>query len=271
MALDRQYYSWDDPFPTPGDVWSARLGRSLVISWKTSLRDGSVVLWKDIAAGEYDEIIDRRARRLAVLPGTVYFVFDHEPRVRHRGPMPGSAKYFASAWRHVHDRFRMAGARNVVFVLTWAASAYRNGSVSRYWPGSKYVDALAADGFNWYGCNSRKHAKGKWTSFREIFEGFYEYGLSRGKPMMILEWGTGEDHLRPMRKAEWISDAAETLKTWPEIFGVSYFHSGRNRSCQRWVNTSPQSLDAFRSMGADEYFNPESTQTLGGALALDRS
>jgi plastocyanin len=79
--------------------------------------------------------------------------------------------------------------------------------------------------------------------------------------MIAAEWGTGEDPADPNRKAQWFTDALATAKTWPELKGVSYYDSGRNPQCLRWINTSPQSQAAFAAIGADPWFNPSPDTT----------
>lgn len=258
MALDRQYYKWTQRFPTAEDVRSEALGRALVLSWSTRRPDGSRVSWRAIAGGRYDRAIDQRARGLAELSGPVYFSFDPEPgRPPFRGPMQGTPQDFVRAYRHLHDRLLRDGVRNLVFVLTLAASVYTQGLASQWWPGAEYVDVLAADGYNWYGCGVHKSP---WFSFQRVFRAFYEYGAATHLPLMILEWGTGEDPARPGRKGRWIEDAGRTLRSWPNIVGVSYFDSGRNFLCPRWVDSSPSSLRAFTRMALSPYFNPSPTR-----------
>src|SRR5207247_8950609 len=55
MAIDREYYFWNDDFPTPDEEWSRDQGRTLYLSWSAHPNDGSGCRkWADIAAGLYD-------------------------------------------------------------------------------------------------------------------------------------------------------------------------------------------------------------------------
>src|SRR5207245_10102904 len=66
-----------------------------------------------------------------------------------------------------------------------------------------------------------------------------------------------EDSMTPGRKGQWITDAAVTLKTWPQVKAVAYYHNGPPAPiCPWWVDSSPNSLAAFQGMGADAYINP---------------
>jgi plastocyanin len=251
MALDRQFYLWDDNWPEPDDSWSAAGGRSLILSWDPVHSNGTPILWADIAAGLYDATIDAQAAKVKAFPYPFYFVFHHEPgNAPPGGGSFGTPDQFISAWRHVHDRFDAAGVTNVRWMLVLFASTYKNGKGDLYYPGDKYVDVLSADGYNWYQCG------GPWESFQSVFSPYYNFGLAHRKPMIAAEWGTGEDPADPNRKAQWFTDALATAKTWPELKGISYYDSGRNPLCLRWINTSPESLAAFVSIGADPWFNP---------------
>ena len=202
LALERVYYFWDQPFPTADDAWSRDQGRTLVLDWSARLSDQSTFTrWADIADGLYDDVIDQRAAALAAFGAPVYFSFDHEPErwVDKEGdPKAGTTEDFVRAWQHIHDRFAADGATNVSYVLTLIARTYTLGNEDLYDPGDAYVDFLGADGYNWYGCPAHD---GPWLSFQNIFAEFHGYGMARGKPMMILEYGSQEDPAIPGRKA----------------------------------------------------------------------
>lgn len=253
MALVRRFYRWDTVFPDADDYWARDGGRTLVISWSSRRLDGSVVQWTGIANGAYDKAIDRRAAALKAFRAPVFFVFSHEPESfprEQRGVVPSAE--FVRAWRRIHARFAAAGVRNVSWLLTLTAYTYDQGKADAWYPGDSYVDVLGADGYNWFGC----YGTPAWRSFRSVFTAFRSYGVAKRKPMVIPEWGSVEDPSQPGRKAAWIEEAAATLETWPEIKGALYFHSAPGPDCAWWVDSSASSLDAFRAMGADAYFNP---------------
>ncbi|MEO7573134.1 MAG: hypothetical protein ABIX10_11940, partial [Acidimicrobiales bacterium] len=70
------------------------------------------------------------------------------------------------------------------------------------------------------------------------------------------EWGSTEDPAVSGRKAQWIADAATTLKGWPEVKVVSWYDNGAPQACDWWIDTSASSLAAFATMANDPYFNP---------------
>jgi plastocyanin len=251
MALDRQFYTWDDDWPTPDDTWSAAAGRTLIISWDPLHSDGTPLQWIDIANGVYDATIDTQATKIKAFPYPFFFVFHHEPaNAPPAGGSYGTPDQFIAAWRHVHDRLVADGVTNVRYLLVLFAWTYKQGKADLYYPGDQWTDAIGSDGYNWYLCG------GNWSDFTTVFQPFYSYGLQVKKPMIIAEWGSGEDPADPNRKADWISSALTVLKGWPEVKGIAYYDSGRNPQCLRWINTTPQSTAAFASIGADPYFNP---------------
>lgn len=251
MALDRQFYLWDDDWPTADDTWSAAGGRTLILSWDPLHADGTAVQWADISSGVYDATIDAQAAKIKAFPYPFYFVFHHEPaNAPPGGGSFGTSSQFIAAWRHVHDRFVADGVTNVRYVSVLFASTYKNGKGELYYPGDQYVDVLAADGYNWYLCG------GPWESFQSVFSPFYNFGVQHRKPMIAAEWGTGEDPADPNRKAQWFTDALATAETWPELKGIAYYDSGKNPLCLRWINTTPESQAAFNAIGHDPWFNP---------------
>jgi hypothetical protein len=66
---------------------------------------------------------------------------------------------------------------------------------------------------------------------------------------MITETGCLEDHNDPARKAEWFKDADAWLHAHPDIRAFVYFNT--TVRWPWWVDTSPQSLQAFRALAHD--------------------
>ena len=250
-SIDRESYAWDQIFPSPDDYLSRDLGRTLIFDWNTPGLNGRIIKWADIASGVYDSDIDNRAEGLIAFGAPAFFVFQHEPE--NNVGSSGTAQDFINAYRHVHDRFLADGVTNVSFAEVLMAYTFRQGTAEQFYPGSGYVDLIGADGYNWYSCPGRNDP---WTWFSDVFDDFYSYGLGKGKPMMIVEFGSMEDPVTPGRKALWLTKAAATLKTWPQIKAIAYFDHGEPDSCDWWVDTSVSSLASYTAIGADPYFNP---------------
>jgi beta-mannanase len=131
------------------------------------------------------------------------------------GPQNNEPQHFIAAWRRVVDRFRAAGADNVVWV--WAPHvAYAGYEV--YWPGDDYVDWVATGALN-YGTVAYWS---QWWGFDLIFGQHYDFLAGFGKPLMIAELGSlavGGD------RAAWYRDALEGLtQRFPSVKAVLFFH-----------------------------------------------
>jgi hypothetical protein len=250
-AVQRVYHRWSDEFPGEPEEWARDRGTTLIMSWQSSNGGIAEAKWRDIAAGRYDAVIDARAADIKAFGSPMFFTFHHEPD---SGEIDtGTSADFVAAWRHMHDRFELAGVTNVSWLLVLLSYTYANDGAAEWYPGDEYVDLLGADGYNWFTC-----PPGVWKSFVQIFQDFYDYGVSMDKPMMIAEWGSIEDPEVPGAKAAWFAEAAATLKTWPEIKALTYFHEGTEDTglCDWWIDSSPTALAAFQAMAADPYFNP---------------
>src|SRR5260370_27518340 len=95
-----------------------------------------------------------------------------------------------AAYRHVHDRFALAGATNVQFV--WTANVWNPSYIDQrvFYPGDAYVDRMAIDVFNW-GANG-----GGLASLSQGLTGTGIYSrvasLNATKPMMLADWASAE-------------------------------------------------------------------------------
>ena len=250
MDLDKESYAFDQRFPGAYEYWSRNQGRYMYLDWNVIMLNGTVLKWADIASGKYDATIDTLAAGLKAFASPVFLQFSHEPEGL--AGLAGTAQNFVSAYQHVHDRLQADGVTNVSYVFTLLAYSYRMGQADQYYPGSSYVDLLGADGYNWYTCPGHTQT---WTSLQDVFSSFHDYGVAKGKQMVISEWGSVEDSVIPGRKAQWISDASVILQTWPEVKVVSYFDNGPPAAnCSWWVNTTPASLAAYAAMATNPYF-----------------
>jgi plastocyanin len=268
MAIDKEGYAWDDVWPSAYEYWSRDQGRVFLFEWNAQNHGGSAISWAAIASGNYDATIDARASAIKAFKAPAYFVFHHEPEDQVGDA--GTQQDFVNAYRHVHDRFAADGVTNLKYALVLLASTYRYGDPDAYYPGDQYVDLVGADGYNWYGCPGRTDP---WTSFSDVFSDFRDYGNAKGKRLLIAEWGSTEDSAVPGRKADWITDAGQTLKSWPEMEAIAYYHNGPPASQCDWrVDTSQSALDAFTAMGADAQFNPTTLRvksSKAGYIAVD--
>jgi len=125
--------------------------------------------------------------------------------------------------------------------------------MTHYYPGAEYVDWL---GLSVYG----KMLKSEdWNLFDKVMDAPYQEicQLDPKKPLILAEWGVAE--FPPDNKAEFIAKAFVDLPTkYPRVKAAVYWH-------ERWentdgsysnlrVNSSPESLDAYRNGVASPYW-----------------
>lgn len=240
FPLVHSYVAWGDlpreRFPHDWLRAVRRAGSIPVVSWEPWLTDFDVDLHpglppedersvgglRAIANGEYDFYVDRWARLARTYGDPLFLRFGHEMNDPYRypwGPQNNSAEEFVAAWRHVVERFRAAGADNVLWV--WSPHpAY--GEFRAFYPGDDWVDWVGATVLN-YGAAA---PWSRWWSFEEIFGRYYEDLASFGKPIMLAELGSlgvGGD------RAEWYRDAFSSLPTaYPRVRAVLLYASARD-------------------------------------------
>jgi hypothetical protein len=171
-----------------------------------------------VAGGLYDFYIDQWAADAAAFGKPIFLRFAHEMNDPYRypwGPQNNSNAEFLDAWKHVVDRFRSAGATNVL----WVWSPHLAYEYYPYYPGDNYVDWVATLALN-YGTVANWS---RWWTFEEIFGQKYEHLAVLKKPIMISEFGSlvvGGD------RAEWIRDALERLpERFPMLKALLFFHN----------------------------------------------
>ena len=120
MALDREYYAWNEAWPTVDDAWSRDAGRILYVSWNSRTTSKTWTSWASIASGAWDATIDARAVDLAAFGAPIIFSFHHEPE----GDPAGTTADFVAAYRHIRDRFQADGLTNVLYAWTMSASTF---------------------------------------------------------------------------------------------------------------------------------------------------
>ena len=246
FAIDHRYFNWDDPFSVELMRNTAAQGRIPFLAFQTS---GSGLTYKQIADGQGDDSLNARADAAKAFGKPLFVSFDHEPNARIN--KKGSPEDYVAAWRHIVTLFRDRGAKNVAFVYVQTAASFRQGSPldDQLYPGDAYIDWVAADGYNFFGCPGKQAG---WTPFKQIFTPFYAWGQAKGKPMMIAELGVSEDPSDPGRKADWYRQAASQVKDFPDIKAVVYYNAAPQ--CANWVDSSSQSLAGFRDFARSPYF-----------------
>jgi len=231
-----------------GDEWTKEVhpeifaavtgsGRLPMLTWMPS--DGNARPANDqpeyrlqrIADGALDDFIAQFARDLRDLGTTVYVRPMHEMNGDWYpwGGMTNAntPREFRRAWRHMHDVFEREGATNVRWVWSPLAESVpnvRRNRLERYYPGRRYVDVLALDGYNW---GSTRPDMGGYRSFREIFRRPYKRLRALGnQPIWLAEVGTAPEG---GDKAEWVRGMFATAKRWNKLEAIVWFDQDKER------------------------------------------
>ena len=246
IVLWYQHWAGWGPEVEPEWIRSAAVGgRRPLLTWEP-WRPGSVEQPEfrlgRIAAGDFDDYIRRWALALRDL-GPIYLRPMHEMNgdwYPWAGTVNGnSAADYRAAWMHMHDMFERSGAENV----RWVWSPYAEdvpatpvNAFEQYYPGDRYVDVLALDGYNW---GTTDPLIGGWQTFGQIFEGAYARIARVGsQPIWIAETASsdlGGD------KAAWIADMFRTASRLPRLEAIVWFDVDKERD---WRLTSSPGVEA---------------------------
>ena len=257
LAIDHHFYPWEEEFPTIREQADLRAGRIPLISWNGKTLNLAIGL------GQHDDLIRTRARAVKALGDKVMIRWMWEMDGRNKADHTRHPALYVAAWRHIHDVFAAEGATNVRWVWCPNATAFRAEDARNapaYYPGDEYVDWICADGYNW----APGRTGDEWRSFASIYTPFYEWGMTRQKPLMVGEFGAQERN--PGEKAQWLAETRDALKTkFPGIKAVVYFDADKDYDWR--VTSSPETLAAFRDMANDPWFTPDPRPFLAAAPA----
>lgn len=250
IDIDNRFYVWGDQLPTAQEVWDVQNGRIPMITW--GKRDTLNIL-----SGAQDAWILAQAGRLANLGGPFFLRFFGEPDGAYQANIVHTPADYIAAWRHVHNLFLQAGATNAVWVWCPTANSYLPSSPNLwppdFYPGDTFVDWVAADGYNWYPTQPTNGGR----SFKVVFQNFYDWAITTGKPIMIAETGALEGN---PGKAQWLTDAWQVMKTdFTMIQAFVYFDTMvlKNGVVNDWrVAPTPATFAAYKAGASDPYFNP---------------
>jgi len=171
---------------------------------------------------------------------------------RYAGP-----ELFKQAYRYVVARVRARGAGKILWVFhanNFSVPVAPWNVLSNYYPGSDVVDILA---LSVYG---KLFADSRWISFTEAMDSGYRdlCRLDAGKPLIVAEWGVGE-FPQAGDKSAWLEQAFVSYqKKYPRVKAAVYWHerwqNGDETYSNLRVNSSPESLAAYRKAVADPYW-----------------
>lgn len=195
-----------------------------------------------IAAGDYDGYLKQYARHAAAFGLPIALSFGHEMNgswypwgYRHTTPA-----LFVKAWRHIHEMFTRAGARNIIWVWTVDRdSRLPFASPARWWwPGSAYV--------TWIGIN------GKYDTARSTFSSVFTRSVIAiaaftSKPILLTETGVARGPRQPAQ----IRNLFRGLTHTPQITGMVWFDV--NAAHGNWKLEGDPAADAALRKAAASY------------------
>lgn len=242
LPLIQIYTAWGDkpeqqfPAQLTTAIWD--LGSVPVVTWEPWLADFESgkhpqIALRDardrhglaaVAHGDYDFYIDAWATEAARFGHPLLVRLGHEMNDPYRypwGPQNNTKEEYVAAWQHIVDRFRSAGASNVLWV--WSPHvAYQYWEL--YYPGDAYVDWVATGALN-FGPIAQWS---RWWTFAEIFGKAYPRMAALGKPLMVAEFGSlavGGD------RAEWYRTALTDLRTkYPAVRALLFFNMANDQT-----------------------------------------
>ena len=230
--------------------------------WQRRGADDDSFSLLSIIEGRHDAYIARFARDCRAWKNTIRLRFAHEmihfnnPEIPGWYPWQDRPQEYVAAWRRVRGIFKNENALNVEFI--WAPLMYPAwfDALKNYYPGPDHVEWLGIDGYNWGG-----GVRQKWPYEQNVMDLFYPLyhvfvdhpEIFGNKKIMIAEIGTGEDPRSPNNKPEWIRQMFGWLKNeFPRVEAFYWFNVKKEKDWR--VNSSPESLAAFKSGVADPYF-----------------
>lgn len=197
VAVASSYQGFGDVFPDQNELAEANAGHALLISW--DMGSTAATRFTTFTAGSHDSYLAKVASAVAEFGQPIYLRpwpemngdwTAFQPTVTGSKPAGGTPAQFIAAWRYVVNFFRSHGATNARWVFNPTSDTYAGTTdVRGIFPGSRYVDVLGLDGFNW-----GTGGAFQWTSFQQIFKTQYSrlVDLDPGAPVWICEFGSKE-------------------------------------------------------------------------------
>ena len=178
LSVVHIYQPWSSPTPDAQIQQVRATGAIPLLDWACGDTDANII------SGADDALISGLRCQMAALdaPGVPSLVLraqlsrgiNYAAAISNLGP-----QVYVDAFRHIHDLFVAAGASNVAFVWTIAASGTDKDWIN-YYPGSAYVDWITADGYARTSTPTPGVFTQRFSQWYQTFSGF-------GKPLMITE------------------------------------------------------------------------------------
>ncbi|WP_243712807.1 hypothetical protein [Actinomadura sp. 6K520] len=252
LDIVQSYRGWTDDFPGALEKSVADGNRYLLLTW------GGADTRK-IVQGEYDELIQRRARAVKQLGQPIFLRWSRDMEAASAKKRVHSPQDFVAAWKHLRQVFEREQVHNVAWVWCPTARGFGGADAGAFYPGDDHVDWICADA-----------QPGSDFDYRDLSESlklFMQWARDRPKPIMIAEFGVPVSYGE--RRAEWLREASKTLQD-PQVKAVVYFNSderaknARDRRRAFAVNGDKHALSALRELATTPYFNPRNLPVTSG-------
>lgn len=245
------FANWSKPFPADEVATAWSRGMTPQVAWEPVIpgADGQPKL-ADIASGEWDVYIDEWAAAAAAHGQPIVLRFAAEMNghwypwsENHFGNGSGE---FAPMWRHVHERFELAGADNVIWL--WSVNRVDNlrSDITTYWPGAEYVDWVGISGY-WRGYQGAPA-----PTFQAIFgETLAQLRALTAKPILLAETGAGTSV--DADRVQFLTTLFQGLAENTDLIGFVYFNDRKAGGDWR-MQFSQNMVDAFAAgVAADRW------------------
>jgi mannan endo-1,4-beta-mannosidase len=238
-------------FPSTPLETVRRYGAIPVFSWNSTASpttaDQSQFSLGTLLEGRYDAYIRDFATKAKEWGKPFFLRFDWEMNgfwfpwsEGINGNTPGQ---YVAAWRHVHDIFEQVGATNATWVWCPNVDLYNSLTpLGSLYPGDRYVDWTALDGFNW---GKRRGSPG-WQSFNQVFHRTYHRIVKRvapSKPMMLAEVASSD---KGGSKAAWIKDMLSKVRHRYRKIRAVVWYDVDDRGTNWPIERSKRAGNAFR-------------------------
>jgi hypothetical protein len=229
------------------------------------------ITWAEIASGKYDASLKAQAVGIASLQEPVFVTFEQEASQKRKLSALGSPDDFRAAWRHLHDLYQQAGAKNAVWTWVMTGAEENLTSAGQLWPGNQYVDWISWNVYNQSGCASDRITLTKLVSFKDKMLVFYDWLLSKGrglgidtnKPIMISETGSAQYSDDPSASAAWYAAIPSVLQEYPQIKAVGLWDS-IDGTCKYDFTDVPDIATGARTAGLNPYLDLHGALTNAG-------
>lgn len=195
------------------------------------------VTMASIAAGEQDSWLRSYAVAVAARrrPFIVSFAAEMNGGWYPWGWHHTSPAVWISAWRHVVDVFRSAGARHVIWLWTISHASPASGAMAAWWPGSAYVTWVGVDGYYYR----------RTETFATVFSpSIVAIRKFTADPILLSETGIGQ----VAGQAKMMGDLFAGIRRY-QLAGLVWFdvcqHGGFFHQCWR-LEGHPAAIAAFR-------------------------